>query len=187
MGPDVLWCGELPSGDLQVVDPAVDNPEVCKVVVHKTSTTENSLLKHFLKFSSWTRLVKAIARLMQRIKELKGVAQRTNKATTLKERKDAELTIIGIVQREVFSAEIQSLQHKREITTKNKPSRLYRLNPFLDQQGILRVGSRLKHAALHPHIKHLLGSLAKDQPRIKVTDPALSSISTTSRAWHNSE
>lgn len=31
---------------------------------------------------------------------------------------------------------------------------MHRLNPFLDEQGILRVGGRLEHASLHPHIKH---------------------------------
>ena len=27
-------------------------------------------------------------------------------------------------------------------------------NPFLDEQGILRVGGQLRHADLHHHIKH---------------------------------
>ncbi|KAL0149186.1 hypothetical protein M9458_055509, partial [Cirrhinus mrigala] len=31
--------------------------------------------------------------------------------------------------------------------------RLYRLNPFLDHKGILRVGGRLEYATLHPHVK----------------------------------
>lgn len=60
-GPDFLWCEELPSGDSKVGDIAVEDPELRKVFVHKTLTTEDSLLKRLLKFSSWTRLVKAIA------------------------------------------------------------------------------------------------------------------------------
>ncbi|KAJ8342594.1 hypothetical protein SKAU_G00325220 [Synaphobranchus kaupii] len=153
-GPDFLWRDELPSGDIKVGDIAVEDPEVRKAFVRKTLTTEDSLLDRFLKFSSWTRLVKAIARLIRCVKELKGLTSRTNEATSLKERKDAEHTIIGIVQKATFSEEIQSLQYKREITTKDKASRLHRLNPFLDEQGILRVGGRLEHAALHPYIKH---------------------------------
>lgn len=31
---------------------------------------------------------------------------------------------------------------------------LHRLKPFLDEHGILRVGRRLVHAALHPRVKH---------------------------------
>ena len=38
-----------------------------------------------------------------------------------------------------------------QIKEKNK---LQKLSPFLDEQGILRVGGRLTHAALHPHVKH---------------------------------
>lgn len=153
-GPDFLWCDELPSGDIKVGDNTVKDPEVRKAFAHKTLTMEDSLLDHFLKFSSWTRLVKAIASLMRLGKEIKGLASRTNESTSLKERKDAELLIIGIVQRSAFSEEIKGLKHKREITTKDKTNKLHRLNPFLHEQGILRVGGRLEHAALHPHIKH---------------------------------
>ncbi len=33
-------------------------------------------------------------------------------------------------------------------------SKLHQLNPFLDEHGILRVGGRLTHAALHPLVRH---------------------------------
>ncbi|KAK0146728.1 hypothetical protein N1851_013935 [Merluccius polli] len=104
-GPDFLWHDEFPSGDIKVGDIAVEDPDVRKAFVHKTLTTEDSLLDRFLKFSSWTSLVKAIARLMQRAKELKGFTSRT-KPTSLKERRDAE-SIIGIVQRATFSEETE--------------------------------------------------------------------------------
>lgn len=153
-GPNFLWHEELPSRDIKVGDIAVEDPKVRKSFVHKTLTTEDSLLDRFLKFSSRTRLVKAIARLLRWVKELKGLASRTYEATSLEERKDAELTIIVIVQRAAFSKEIQSLKCKKEITAKDKANRLHRLSPFLDEGGILRVGGRLEHATLHPHIKH---------------------------------
>lgn len=87
------------------------------------------------------------------VEELKGLVSRTNETTNLKERKEAELTIIGIVQRAAFSEEIQNIQCKK-ITAKDKSNKLHRFNPFLDKQGILRVGVWLEHTALHPHIKH---------------------------------
>lgn len=154
-GPDLLWCDELPSEDIKVGEVAAKDLEVRKAVVHKvhTMTAECSLIDCFLKFSSWTRLVKAIARLVRSAKKLKVLASRNNEATSLEERKDAEL-IIGMVQQAVFFDEIQSLQDKGKVTTKGKASKLHRLDPFLDEHGILRVGGRLEHAALHPHIKH---------------------------------
>ncbi len=97
-GPDFLWRDELPSGNVKVGDSAVEDPEVCKAFAHKTLTTEDSLLDRFSKLSSWTRLVKAIARLMRLGKEIKCLASRTNEATSLQERKDAEHLIISIIQ-----------------------------------------------------------------------------------------
>lgn len=153
-GPNFLWRDELPSGDVTVGDLAVDDPEVRKAFVCKTLATEDSLPNRFQKFSSWMISVKAIARLKRRVKELEGFIARSNEMTSLEERKEAELTIIGIVQRATLSEEIQRLRCKKDLTSKDKTSRLYRLNPFLDSQGILRVGGRLDRAALHPSIKH---------------------------------
>lgn len=151
-GPDFLWHKELPSDNIKVGDITAEDPELRKNVVHKTLTTQHSLLNRFSKFSSWSRLVKAIARLKRYVKEFKGSTLRTNEASSLEERKEAELTIIGIVQREVFSDEIGNLQHKKEMSS--KANRLLRLNPFLDEQDVLRVGGRLEYSTLHSHIKH---------------------------------
>lgn len=88
-GPDFLRHGELPSRDIKVGDIAVEDSEVRKAFVHNTSTTENLLLDHFLKFFSWTRLIKAIARLMRPVKQLKCLSLQTNEATGIEERKEA--------------------------------------------------------------------------------------------------
>ncbi len=153
-GPSFLWQDQLPTGEIKVGELNTEDPEMRKVLVHHTLTTVNSLAERFLKFSSWTKLVKAIARLTRFVKEFKGSIKRTNKATSLEERQEAEHTVIAIVQTLVFSKEIKELQSGKELITKDKASRLYRLNPFLDHKGILRVGGRLEHATLHPHVKH---------------------------------
>ncbi|CAI5670359.1 unnamed protein product [Oreochromis niloticus] len=90
---------------------------------------------------------------MRCVKELKGLMCRTNEVTSLEERKEAELFIITTVQSELFSKEIKYLKSKETIT-RDRANRLHKLNPFLDEKGVLRVGGRLKHADLHPHIKH---------------------------------
>ncbi len=79
--------------------------------------------------------------------------QPTKESTSLEERKEAELFIIKLVQKEAFSDEIKSLKLK-EVVVKTKNGRLHKLNPFLDNEGILRVGGRLSQAMLHPHVKH---------------------------------
>lgn len=152
-GPDFLWHNELPANNVKVGELEAENPELRKTFVHKTLKTEESLLSRFLRFSKWTRLVKAIARLIRCVKEVKGSLSRTNKVTSLEERKEAEFFIIATVQRAVFSEEIQDLSSKREMT-KNSANRLHKLNPFLDEKGVLRVGGRLERSSLHTYIKH---------------------------------
>lgn len=153
-GPKFLWQDELPR-DVKVGEIVDNDPEMRKAQVHKTQTREESSLPDRLhKFSDWTRVVKAIARLQRRAKEVKDPSPRVNEATSIEERKDAELTIIKMVQQSAFCDEIQRLQQQKEIGSNNSTNKLHRLNPFLDEHGILRVGGCLVHAALHPHVKH---------------------------------
>lgn len=94
--------------------------------------------------------MKAIVRLKRCSKEAKGLNPRVNEASSIEERKEAEFNIIKIKQ-SAFCDVMQSLKHQKEIKSKNK---LHQLNSFLDEQGILRVGVPLTHAALHLHVRH---------------------------------
>ncbi|GBN46894.1 hypothetical protein AVEN_122159-1, partial [Araneus ventricosus] len=57
----------------------------------------------------------------------------------------AENRLIGMVQGEVFSAEIRNLQCNKGVLPNSK---LRNLNPFLDSDGVLRVGGRLGNSEL---------------------------------------
>lgn len=154
-GPDFLWQEELPSGQVKVGEIASDDPELKKVQVLDTQAKEvKSVLDRLHKFSDWSRMVKAVARLKRYVKEIKGIKPRSCGATSLEQRRGAELTIIKMVQEAAFSQEIQLLQSHKEIPVKGRVSKLHRLSPFLDDRGVLRVGGRLTHAALHPEVKH---------------------------------
>ncbi|KAK0147265.1 hypothetical protein N1851_013317 [Merluccius polli] len=131
-----------------------DDPELRKALVLSTQARENrSLLDRLEKFSDWSRLVQALARLKRRVKEKKTGKQRNNESTSLEERKEAEFAIIKLVQEEAFPDEINNLKVK-EVICKTKHSKMYKLCPFLDEEGTLRVGGRLSQATLHPHVKH---------------------------------
>ncbi|KAL6490192.1 hypothetical protein MHYP_G00005370 [Metynnis hypsauchen] len=154
-GSRFLWQKELPSGEVNMGEISSSDPELKKVQVHNVQAKETkSLLDRLHKFSDWSRMVKAIARLKRHVKEIKGLQPRSCEVTSLEERREAELTIIKMVQEATFSKEIQCLLRHKETQVKDKVNKLYRLSPFLDDQGILRVGGRLTHAALHPHVKH---------------------------------
>jgi len=63
----------------------------------------------------------------------------------------ANITIIKIVQGLHFKEELAQLKTKGTVA---KGSQLLSLSPFLDDQGIIRVGGRLRHSALDYNEKH---------------------------------
>lgn len=71
------------------------------------------------------------------------------------------------VQKEAFAEEmkiLQSLEVRDDVTNRDlarkrnssmkKTSSLYRLDPFLDEDGVLRVGGRIRHALVSYDLKH---------------------------------
>lgn len=83
------------------------------------------------------------------------------------ELRQAELVIMKAVQKEAFAEEmkiLQSLEVRDDVTNRDlarkrnssmkKTSSLYRLDPFLDEDGVLRVGGRIRHALVSYDLKH---------------------------------
>ena len=73
----------------------------------------NSVVNHLSKFSDWTRAVRAVARLKRFIREFKKLQPGTNKATSLEDRREAEIFIIKLVQEEAFAQDIQKIQQQK--------------------------------------------------------------------------
>ena len=63
----------------------------------------------------------------------------------------AETSIVGFVQRKHFKEELKALQSKGAVM---KKSSIYLLEPLLDEEGILRVGGRLRNAPLSEKARH---------------------------------
>ncbi|KRZ83330.1 hypothetical protein T08_6177 [Trichinella sp. T8] len=76
---------------------------------------------------------------------------RQSGALTVAELRKAEGTWVRMAQSEAFSSELQALSRKGRVVA---TSRLSRLNPFVDEEGFLRVGGRLENAQLPSHMKH---------------------------------
>ena len=80
--------------------------------------------------------------------------------------KSAEREVIKQVQGDGFEKDIKTLMsltstnemQRDEARKRNQEIRqasmLYRLDPFLDREGILRVGGRIQQASLHEDIKN---------------------------------
>ena len=160
-----------------------DDTEVRKeVLMLNTQTNKRRGLgdERFSRFSSLSLLRRAIANLIVLVKEFKQSKikeRKEQKPLTTKnelrlrnpiaiELQQAMTVIIQAVQAEAFGGEIE-LQNSIDVSqeTENfvgrrerkqtlKKSSLYRLDPFIDSNGLLRVGGRLRRANLEQAEKH---------------------------------
>ena len=183
-GPPFLWQRELPNRNDDVnLDISPDDPEVKKVQVlatgarHERMATISERLEYF---SDWHRAKRAVAACMkaslqQSPKKPLHAAKKTSKekdistyrSPSVDEMRKAEQAILKSLQEEVFPEEIKILKSfgvqnddasrefaKRRNLSMKKTSSLYRLDPFLDGDGVLRVGGRIRNALVSYEIKH---------------------------------
>ena len=75
-------------------------------------------------------------------------------ATTVAERQDAERHIFKEIQRKAFKNEIASLSRKEQNAKISRQSSLLKLDPFIDEEGLIRVGGRLENSTLPFEVKH---------------------------------
>lgn len=167
-GPQFLWRNELPPSedysDISSMDNLKDDPEFKKVQVFSTSrTTTQSLLHRLDYFSDWNKAKRAIANCLHYKWLLMNCLDRKTKVTkgdtsnmyhTVEDLKKAEVAILRMVQEVHFEKDIEKLVRKVTVGTE---SSLYRLDPILDDNGLIRVGGRMSHSSdtyevIHPVI-----------------------------------
>ena len=147
------------------------DPEVKRVTAHNTQTTQKEcdLPQRLTRFSTWQRAKKAVALCIRYTKKLRSrvAEKRTNpglklvKGTysppTVDELQNAEKTIIGAVQTQAFSEEVELLSTKtkgQDISRTRRHSRLHRLDPYMDSDGLIRVGGRIRRANIPRDLAH---------------------------------
>ena len=129
-----------------LVEPSVDSEIKQEVIVNKNSVSKLCLLgtHRFERFSSWRAVVSAVAFLKRIARRFKG--RNRNETVKVEDavsiRKEAEHFILRQVQLEVFNREMDALERGRPL---RKDSHVIKLNPILDDSGILRVGGRLRN------------------------------------------
>lgn len=100
-------------------------------------------LDTFKKYSSLQKMIRVFAYCQRFIHNCKNLNKRLYGVLDEEEINNTKLMIIKMVQQSEFSSEIQQLGLNGQVSTKSK---LFRLRPFLDKDGIIRVGGRLKNA-----------------------------------------
>jgi len=171
-GPKFLWKPEVnwPSPHYQPVDEKLlETKKECKTF-HVTSSDElTGLDKTINYYSSWFKLKKAIAWIL-RFRKYIAFKTKKNKETTnlqrgnltVEELQLAETKIIKHVQSQHYQEVLKSLQvptHKDKVNhgaNRRVLGPLYKLNPVVHSDGLLRVGGRIAKAPLDYSLKHPL-------------------------------
>ena len=150
IGPAFLWEKEIRNRKEEIPNIRIGDPEV-KATVRTTVVKEScNLIDYVSRFSSWTRAVGVISYLRRPFKKNKPKTV----TATVAERQDAEILIFKELQHSAFKNEITSLSHKEQKPKLTKQSRLLRMDPFIDDQGLTRVGGRLENSTLPFDVKH---------------------------------
>ncbi|XP_061166266.1 uncharacterized protein LOC133175165 [Saccostrea echinata] len=129
----------------------IEKVSVCLTKVRLGHSSE--LGSHrFERFSSWRRLVGAIAFLKQFIRNRKKPDE-SQRQRSVEMYQEAERFIVHTVQRETYATEISQLEQNIALS---RNSHILPLDPFLDSEKALRVGGRIKHANIPAQEKHPL-------------------------------
>ena len=133
-----------PEGDKEI------RHEVVSMAAVSAEEKDPSMSSRFQRYSSLPSLIRTISTLQHVCQSFNGYCEcvgwhlcqgSTDKVSRLK----AQNLVIKVFQQDWFPAEILRLTQGMPVPSN---STLLPLNPFLDQDGILRVGGRLKHAKL---------------------------------------
>lgn len=127
------------------------------LVLHLISLCTNWDLAQ--RYSSWNKLLRITAYLIRFVDNLKSPRSRketeespsSSRALLPLEVKGARNYWLRSIQTQLFSAEQQRLQNRFPVT---RGSKLYSLNPFMDEDGLIRVGGQLRHSELEEDQKH---------------------------------
>ena len=161
-GPQFLWNASISElGQTQAVV-TIDDPEVivdvksnvaklAEPVEHRSTLIKPMLYLDIFstlenRVSSWRRMKLIVARILQLCSNTQ------NEHLTVSDLQEAENVIIKMVQTKHFPKEVSRLLNGDKLL---KSSTIIRLDPFLDEDGLLRVGGRLhKQMVIDVKVKH---------------------------------
>ncbi|XP_071944762.1 uncharacterized protein [Antedon mediterranea] len=132
-----------------------EDPEV-RPVVHTYATVAKPKVtkigsERFQRFSDWFRILRAVSNLVHITRSFSHRHTKPDgckgwdicaSSTTLD---DSSRIVIGATQRAVFADELEFLESGNPLP---KSKALIKLDPFIDGNGLLRVGGRLKNAGM---------------------------------------
>ncbi|XP_063436812.1 uncharacterized protein LOC134718246 [Mytilus trossulus] len=173
-GPKFLWTLQSFDADANKPDLSLNDPEI-RIV--KTFSTKMdviefaSLIERLEYFSNWNHAKRAVSICFKLKDTLRSQTKSKNQSPVstlcVNDMQRAEIEIIKQLQSSSFSEETAVLQSIGEGKTYEdrqstrirnihlkRTSSLYKLDPFLDSDGIIRVGGRILRAEFNLAVKH---------------------------------
>ena len=175
------WPNSMKTEEMIAEEPSEQDPEVRRVVAMATTAfvPQENLVDRIKYFSDWFRAKKSVAlcilyiqKLKRRLEErkermcdkrslhlMKGDKDADHPRVTIKELQHAATVIIKATQATTFKKDLESLLKNQDLqdtkgsSKKGNATLLQNLDPFLDQDGVLRVGGRIRRANLEEDIK----------------------------------
>ena len=154
-GPNFLWsgnsCEHEPEefDELNVLDPNDPEIKVPRIKSFPTKTDNDTLNTLLNSTSSWYQFKKRVAWLLK-IKESLRTKTKLELSLSVTDLEKAEHTIFEHIQRTSFAQEFADIPNGQ--VQKNSPLR--KLNPMIDDQGVIRVGGRISQSSLTWAMKH---------------------------------
>ena len=146
-GPEWLTTDDLPSPLTNSANKLDDNASVEHERVKQSPVCTISLqlsnVVEYDRFSCFVKLVSVISKVLKFKRMLMNKSDYANECTQTDNLSDAEKLIFKDLQLSAFAPELDDIKQKGVI---NKSSALFKLSPFLDSNGLLRVGGRLERA-----------------------------------------
>ena len=160
-GPSFLMKDESTWKDQKIEEIDPGDTEIRKTFISMTRKDTPTWLP-YTNYSSFNKIVRYIAWALRYKRNLRAEAKRKRENSKDKvdrgkpylspeEIKAATIVVIKDVQLSEFDEEIDDLTKKQEV---EKESKLHQFKPFLDKDGILRIGGRLKNAPVSFEAKH---------------------------------
>lgn len=133
---------------------AEEDGEKRRTIVTVTSSSISDFNQaYFNKFSSYTGLLRCTAYWLRLMRLLRTPKMERTKCLFLStmELKNAEDSLVRLVQREVFATEWKALSNNNAVP---RGSSLRWFNPFIAKDELIRLGGRLKHSMETEETKH---------------------------------
>ncbi|XP_045764365.1 uncharacterized protein LOC123866731 [Maniola jurtina] len=131
--------------------PEIKGSDVTALVAQDRSSSEDGSIMDFQRFSQFGRLRRSTAYVLRFLHNTRNKLNKRSGVLTVDELREADNLLVRLSQLESFPVEYKSIANNRALKNKHN---LSKLNLFIDDNKLLRVGGRLDYSEFDYNKKH---------------------------------